>query len=731
MNIGKNQLYYNPNNYNKQSKIPRNPDNQQRRIEYSKNLNTKILRDIAKRPKSNNPTKFIKPKEPSTKHLRPKNDSFSFANYTNQILQTNLIRNNKTFNTLNYQKERSTKNLSRLVENSNKNNLVNNKVKSNLNLLNNKNNIYNAEETENLFMDYVKPSSNYTQISRKKHSNSKTNLKNKKDDYSFISPKVIYNYKNDYILNTKLTNTHNNTIDKYINNNIKYEIEASNRPLINVNNNIINNGTFKNIYYTKFNYNENNKQNVDKRDSQQDKSFLESLREIGNQSYKVNVINKTSNTKNNNDNKVPTKINFDDNKENSINNINDLPTPKQPQPEFITSGSEFNLEENINEKTVKHHKASKENQQQNQYSSPSNIFEGQIELIFSLLVGLNNLGQTCFMNSALQNIIHCKIFIKKLFEQQEEIKQKMSEKPITYYFIDLCLNLALTEIKYTNNKEKILKNKNYYLCSFPPKDFLQTFRKKHKCYDDCNQQDSIEFLRNLLDDISKELNINNSIPEYKELSTENKTKIQQNDEYNNFYLSRENSIIINIFYNQIINVFTCECGYESYSFEKLLDIPLLLPTKQKDTDFLSLINDHFKEEEIEWGTECPKCKLKNVKHKKRSKFSMLPDVIIFSIQRLNPYLQIKSNVIVKFEETIDLKDFCDDELLHIENNNDTKYNLFGTINHIGAINFGHYYSYIKIKDEWNKFNDAKVNPEPKLMTESPTVCVLFFEKASL
>ena len=59
------------------------------------------------------------------------------------------------------------------------------------------------------------------------------------------------------------------------------------------------------------------------------------------------------------------------------------------------------------------------------------------------------------------------------------------------------------------------------------------------------QHDSIEFLRTLLDDISKELNINKNI--YKELTTEGKSKVDQNEEYHNFFIGRENSIIIFIF----------------------------------------------------------------------------------------------------------------------------------------------------------------------------------------
>ena len=91
-----------------------------------------------------------------------------------------------------------------------------------------------------------------------------------------------------------------------------------------------------------------------------------------------------------------------------------------------------------------------------------------------------------------------------------------------------------------------------------------------------------------MDDISKEININKNISAYKELITEGKTKEEQNKEYHEFFISRENSIIIDLFYIQIINIFKCICGFESYSCQKLLDIPLLLPMKSREIDLLSL-----------------------------------------------------------------------------------------------------------------------------------------------
>ena len=42
---------------------------------------------------------------------------------------------------------------------------------------------------------------------------------------------------------------------------------------------------------------------------------------------------------------------------------------------------------------------------------------------------------------------------------------------------------------------------------------------------------------------------------------------------NEYYLSRENSIITDIFYIQMINTFVYICGHKSYSIQKLLNIP--------------------------------------------------------------------------------------------------------------------------------------------------------------
>ena len=376
----------------------------------------------------------------------------------------------------------------------------------------------------------------------------------------------------------------------------------------------------------------------------------------------------------------------------------------------MNHGYEENIESKSNEEKLK------PNINRSKSVAPNKNVISENAKISNSLVGLNNLGATCYMNSALQNIIHCKSFIDKIKVFQNS---NILDKSITNSFINLCNSLIDSK-----NKEP----RRYYsytssLNSISPSNFKLSFCLKHKDYMR-GQHDSIEFLRTLLDDMSKEININQNISAYKELTTEGKSKEEQCKEYHNFFKSRENSIIVDIFYNQIINIFTCTCGFESYSFQKLLDIPLLLPNKDYKTSLSSLISDYFKEEELEWSSKCENCKKPDLKHLKIIKFCILNEIVIFSLQRFDPVLSIKNNIRVSFDEIIDLKEYCDNDL-YKEN---TKYRLLGTINHIGNINYGHYYSYIRIGENWYEFNDSIVNKAYKMDYDNSSVCVLFYEK---
>jgi len=319
-------------------------------------------------------------------------------------------------------------------------------------------------------------------------------------------------------------------------------------------------------------------------------------------------------------------------------------------------------------------------------------------------VGLSNLGNTCFMNTCLQNLIHSEDFIKRLLTKKSSISKLT---PISYYFFNLCKEIA--------NSTRAVS----------PIKLKEKFGQKHLLFAGYGQNDTQEFCRVLLEDMNNELNDVKKKKPYVELKTSGKSKIQCDKEFDENFRGRENSIIMDSFYGQIINIFTCKCGFKDYSFQKVLDLPLLLQT----SDMISiddLLEDYFEEEEIKFETKCEKCGKKRV-HKKEVKFSQPPNILILSLQRINNRTKRKNSCCVTFPEILDIKKFIDIDCGHA---NETQYVLYGIGNHSGTINFGHYYAYVKLNDKyWYEFNDSMVRRiSGGINTRSTTAYTLFYKK---
>ena len=82
-------------------------------------------------------------------------------------------------------------------------------------------------------------------------------------------------------------------------------------------------------------------------------------------------------------------------------------------------------------------------------------------------------------------------------------------------------------------------------------------------------------------------------------------------------MTSDNPIITDLFYTQMINIFTCKCGYESYLFPKLLDIPLLIPNEKREINLYNLIEMFNNKISVDLDDKCKKCKKrkKNIKKK--------------------------------------------------------------------------------------------------------------------
>ena len=126
------------------------------------------------------------------------------------------------------------------------------------------------------------------------------------------------------------------------------------------------------------------------------------------------------------------------------------------------------------------------------------------------------------------------------------------------------------------------------------------------------QQDTQEFNRILLEDLNAEFNVyddsNNLNKQLVYSDITNKMKSAQ--EYHDYFLSKENSFIINIFYLQIVSIYTCQCNHITYSFGKFTNIPIILPDNMNNISLDDLLIRQFKQELVDFEDICINCRKK-------------------------------------------------------------------------------------------------------------------------
>ena len=188
------------------------------------------------------------------------------------------------------------------------------------------------------------------------------------------------------------------------------------------------------------------------------------------------------------------------------------------------------------------------------------------------LVGLNNLGNTCFINSSLQCLFNTydlsKYFLSNYFKEEINKKNKLGFRGI----IAESYAELLDEVKTTINS---IVNPLY---------FIKQFYKNNKSLNLNVQQDAQEFLSLLLDSLHEDLNRITNKP-YIELEEqrENEHDSEASKRWWDCHKKREDSIIIDLFHGQFKSMITClNCKKTSISYEPYLFLGLPIPQFMKE-----------------------------------------------------------------------------------------------------------------------------------------------------
>jgi ubiquitin C-terminal hydrolase len=311
------------------------------------------------------------------------------------------------------------------------------------------------------------------------------------------------------------------------------------------------------------------------------------------------------------------------------------------------------------------------------------------------LSGLNNLGNTCFLNATMQVISHT--YELNNFLNLETYKKRLNNK------YDSVLLIEWDELRKNLWKEN---------CSVSPVKFIKAVQKIAEIKDKdlftgYDQNDLPEFLIFVIDcfhnALSREVNMNiQGTPE----NDRDKMALLCFEKIKQMY-SKDYSEIWNIFYGIQISQLTSIETNKSMSMipEPFFIINLPIPQNNKMPSLLDCF-DLYVEGEILDGENCVFNETTNKKEaaQKNLIFWSLPTVLVIDIKRFNSSNK-KNQILVDFPLTnLNLSKYV------IGYNKEAFiYDLYGVCNHSGSVLGGHYTSFVKnANGKWYHYNDSSV-----------------------
>ncbi|KAI6047525.1 cysteine proteinase [Pisolithus marmoratus] len=298
--------------------------------------------------------------------------------------------------------------------------------------------------------------------------------------------------------------------------------------------------------------------------------------------------------------------------------------------------------------------------------------------------GLHNIGNTCFLNSALQCLLHTPPLLRVLHAHSHSDPCRVKSN-------GFCMSCSLRQVMMDSHQ------KSRPFTPYPITSKLQLIAKHMRRG---RQEDAHEFLRYAIDALQK-----SCLAGYPQ-------KID--------HKLAETTWVHKIFGGRLRSRVTCrECSHHSDTFDSMLDISLDIygssTLKEAFKKFVAV--DYLK------GADkylCERCK-KPVVAEKRFTIHEAPAVLTVHLKRFSP-LGRKIGHFVHYDEHLSLQPVMS------EGQYGPRYSLYGIISHAGGgPNSGHYFAHVKgANGRWFEMNDTTVSQESRPPVDMKSAYILFY-----
>ncbi|XP_041980648.1 ubiquitin carboxyl-terminal hydrolase 3-like [Aricia agestis] len=340
------------------------------------------------------------------------------------------------------------------------------------------------------------------------------------------------------------------------------------------------------------------------------------------------------------------------------------------------------------------------------------------------IVGLKNLGNTCFMNAVLQSLNNIQEF-SCYFSQLPSLEVKTNGRSKVYHSRSYTRQ-EMSDVVMAEELRKVLINLNTGGCgskgAISPECLFLVIWKVVPRFRGYQQQDAHEFLRYMLDRLHTEL-----------------LQLLPPDRADGSFVPRapSASIVTAVFGGTLQSEVRClSCGTESKKLDPFLDLSLELPDAGRHDAPVPLADclASFVQVEELADTEryfCSSCKCKQ-KSTKQFWIRRLPNVLCLHLKRFrwHNYFRTKVDTCISFPlKALDMSRFV------LSNVPDTRrsglgsqlYDLAAVIVHHGSgAGSGHYTAFAINEEQWFHFNDQTVRNSDAATVAACKPYILFY-----